>query len=459
MGYFIPKDTSELLKRNNLEVKDIDNFSLRLNRFTRIHYGNRDKYEFNIRDIKGSTNIDLNRIEKYYERIKNIYLNNLSILATNNWRLAIGIGSSSVYETSITLHHIYGVPYIPAQSIKGSLRSFIIQKYFFDELKKYDKYNDFEQDELYKKEKDNKKYKHQWFIDIFGSNEQQGKVIFFDAFTKESKIQLDIMNNHYQKYYNGSESPTDTQNPNPINFLTLKGSKFEIVIATKESIVLESENFKGDILDCVKDKLYQSLEIFGIGAKTSAGYGYFDIQKSEEEKAWDRVEDTEDIKTIENFIKNYSTSKNIEKAKNKIEKIKEKIEIELLKDKDKESINEWERIIKNKKYLTADRIRQFINKYPISSKKEEAQKELESMNSSKTKAIPKGLDFSQAKDAKSIERAMKFIQNPTNEDKQKLEDVIKRVYPNLNAKKKKQFKKSKLMIRWLGKERFDAIIS
>ncbi len=439
MGYFIPKDTSELLENNNLEVKDIDNFSLRLNRFTKKDYNyTKDKYEFNIRDIRGSTNIELTKIEKYYESIKNIYSNNISILATNSWRLAIGIGSASVYETSMTLHHIYGIPYIPAQSIKGSLRSFIIVKYFDSD--------------------EEKAFKDKAFIEIFGSNDQQGKVIFFDAFTREPKIQVDIMNNHYQKYYNGSESPTDTQNPNPINFLTLKNSKFEIIIATKEPIILESEKFKGDILDCVKDELYQSLEIFGIGAKTSVGYGYFDIQKSEEEKAWDRVEDTEDIKTIENFIKNYSTSKNIEKAKNKIEKIKEKIEIELLKDKDKESIDEWERIIKNKKYLTADRIRQFINKYPISSKKEEAQKRLESMSSSKTKATPKGLDFSQAKDAKSIERAMKFIQNPNNNDKEELEEIIKKIYPTLNSKKKKQFERSKLIVKWLGQDRFNKVI-
>ncbi len=439
MDYFIPKDTNELLGNNNLEAKDIDNFSLRLNKFTKKNYNyTKDKYEFNIRDIKSYTNIDLSRIKRYYEDIKGIYLNSQSILATNNWRLAIGIGSASVYDTSIVLHHIYGIPYISAQSIKGSLRSFIIVKYFDND--------------------EGKAFEDDGFVKIFGSNDQQGKVIFFDAFTKEPKIQLDIMNNHYQKYYNSSESPTDTQNPNPINFLTLKGSKFEILIATKESIVLKSENFKGDILDCVKDELYQSLEIFGIGAKTSVGYGYFDIQKSEEEKAWDIVEDTEDIKTIENFIKNYSTSKNIEKAKNKIEKIKGKIEIELLKDKNKESIDEWERIIKNKKYLTADRIRQFINKYPVSSKKEEAKKELESMSSSKTKATPKGLDFSQAKDAKSIERAMKFIQNPNNNDKEELEEIIKKIYPTLNSKKKKQFERSKLIVKWLGQDRFNKVI-
>jgi len=34
-------------------------------------------------------------------------------------RLAINLGSESVLETSIALHHSYGVPYIPGSAIKG----------------------------------------------------------------------------------------------------------------------------------------------------------------------------------------------------------------------------------------------------------------------------------------------------------------------------------------------------
>lgn len=263
MKYFIPQDTDELLRKNSLESKNVDNFYLRLHRFTKRSSKDGEKYDFKIGEIKGSTNIEIQKIEKYYHSIKNIYPQSQSIIASNNWRLAIGIGNGSVYETSISLHHIYGVPYIPAQSIKGSFRSFIIEKYFEnDEALAFDNIA---------------------FVNIFGSNESQGKVIFFDAFTKGPKLQIDIMNNHYQKYYNGKELPTDTQNPNPINFLTLKNSEFEVVIATKENIELDNKQFKGNLLDVVKSELSESLEIFGIGAKTSVGYGYFEVQKTEAE--------------------------------------------------------------------------------------------------------------------------------------------------------------------------------
>ncbi len=357
MGYFIPKDTSELLKRNNLEVKDIDNFSLKLNKFIKVDYNyNKNKYNFSIKN-SGATNIKPNKFEKYYNSIKSIYSNSLSILATNNWRLALGIGSTSVYETSITLHHIYGVPYIPAQSIRGSLRSFIIVKYFGGD--------------------EDKAFEDDGFVKIFGSNDQQAKVIFFDAFTKESKIQLDIMNNHYQEYYNNLEFPTDTQNPNPINFLTLKGSKFEIVIATKESVVLEGKKFKGDILDCVKDEIYQSLEVFGIGAKTSVGYGYFNIQKSEEEKALEIMRDTEKIATVEAFIEKYPKSRYIEEAKKKKEKIEEKIKEIKEQKKQKEAIKKWEAVLKVDKKYKKRAFEDYIKNYPNSPKIEEAKKELE----------------------------------------------------------------------------------
>lgn len=322
MNYFIPHDTNRLLEKNNLESKDIDNFSLRLNKFTKKYYSDKGKYEFYIRDVSGSLNKETKRIENYYDSIKTLYSESISIVAHNSWRLAIGIGSASVYETSITLHHIYGVPYIPAQSIKGSLRSFIIQKYFDSN--------------------EDKAFDDSGFVEIFGSNEQQGRVIFFDAFTKEPTIQLDIMNNHYQKYYNGSETPNDTQNPNPINFLTLKESKFEIVIATKESIELDSEKFKGSLLDIVKSELTESLKLFGIGAKTSVGYGYFEVHKTEaeikaeqEQRDFENLLHSDNIQTIKNYINNSSDDQKKSILENRVK------ELELLqKDNKFKKINE-----------------------------------------------------------------------------------------------------------------------
>jgi len=353
MAYFIPEDSSKLLEKNSLKAKDIDNFSLRFNRFTQRDFnGDKRKYEFKIRDVNFSFDKQIDKIEKQQRVLKSFYDKHASIEVKNSWRLAIGIGTASVYETSITLHHIYGIPFIPAQSIKGSLRSYIIVNYF-----------DCSED---------KAFEDKGFVTIFGSNESQGKVIFFDAFTKESEIKMDIMNNHYQKYYNGSESPTDTQNPNPVNFLTLKNAKFEITVATKENVKIKEGLFQDrDILTLVKEELSDSLEIFGIGAKTAVGYGYFELIKSEEDKAWDRVKNSKYIKDFDRFIKDFATSKYVNDAEEQkksllkeIEDAKDVEKDEKFKKVNKEVEKAWENI-HNPKYKSKLKkaLEQFIKKW------------------------------------------------------------------------------------------------
>jgi len=320
MAYFIPEDSSKLLEKNSLKAKNIDNFSLRFNRFAQRDFnGDKRKYEFKIRDTNFSFDKQIDKIEKQQRVFKSLYDKHASIEVKNSWRLAIGIGTASVYETSITLHHIYGIPFIPAQSIKGSLRSYIIVNYF--------------------ESNEDRAFEDKGFVTIFGSNDRQGEVIFFDAFTKESEIKMDIMNNHYQKYYNGSESPTDTQNPNPVNFLTLKNAKFEITIATKDNVIIEDGIFKDkELLELVKEELSDSLEIFGIGAKTAVGYGYFDLIKSEEDKAWDRVKNSKYIKDFDRFVSNFPDSKYVVEA--------EKQKSILLQEIDNNKISEEDEKIK-----------------------------------------------------------------------------------------------------------------
>src|SRR5205085_10984928 len=43
-------------------------------------------------------------------------------------RMIVGLGSESVLETSITLHHTYGVPYIPGSALKGLAANYTRQR-------------------------------------------------------------------------------------------------------------------------------------------------------------------------------------------------------------------------------------------------------------------------------------------------------------------------------------------
>ncbi len=197
------------------------------------------------------------------------------------WRMIIGLGASHPQETSMTLHHIYGIPYIPGSAVKGVARHSQIIKLFENtgvgewerikkmeeiletDLKKLDKMD--ENDEIISYAK-NHRNEIETFQKVFGTQSKKGEVIFFDAYPAgEIKLKIDIMNPHYGDYYSGEEAPTDWQNPTPIKFLTVENTEFNFILASKDK----------NLLDKAEGCLIEALEKYGIGAKTSLGYGLF----------------------------------------------------------------------------------------------------------------------------------------------------------------------------------------
>jgi len=266
---FLPDDTANLLEA---DIK-IDNYHLQLNK-TAFFEGH--KFTFYSKDVRGkkidrfNTNFSsLNYKEiKISERMKasleKMGLECKTYSYKTDWRLAIGLGGATVYDTSMTLHHIYGVPFIPASAIKGILRSWFIMAYFNN-------------DEVVA-------LKDEGFCFIFGSpqgeaGDLKGAIQFFDAFPEEApKITRDIMTPHYKNYYDkGSKSsPTDDQNPVPISFLTIENTSFEFIIAGN-SIDNRVINFgklsNQNVLELISTNLIEALRDHGIGAKTAVGYG------------------------------------------------------------------------------------------------------------------------------------------------------------------------------------------
>lgn len=243
--------------------QEVDNFYLKLNKLA--HFD--EKF---ILYRKNSIEIKPNFNERNIEEISANHRNKaFAYLGSNliekefkpDWRLIVGIGGASVYETGISLHYIYGFPYIPASSIKGTLRSYIIMNHYYPE---------FEGQEKAAKNAEDKALDDDDFVKIFGSQKNQGKVMFFDGFpTEKPIIEPDIMNPHYQDWYNGTKPPTDTQSPNPIFFLTVKNTKFQFLFGSKE---IARDNLKiGD--NNLEWWLTEALTHHGIGAKTSVGYG------------------------------------------------------------------------------------------------------------------------------------------------------------------------------------------
>ncbi len=346
-GYFLKekieeKGEKEEQVKENFIIKnfpEIENFILFLNKYTPIieakvidEKKNKIETWFDIQSecIGGeSKKFFLNELKnrfknknKYYEKIsefQNIIQTQKSSLEKQGYksvysstvktrsRLIVGLGSSHVLETSITLHHIYGIPYIPSSALKGVCRMVAFWR-IAENKKVINNENELSkiQNEFYGElSSDEEILKYQL---LFGAQNFKGLLLFLDAHpiieNNREIFDLDIMNVHYQKYYSdttGKIPPGDWENPNPIIFLTLKeGIKFNFNVlydkwrATriKESeekelkelkipeyakeIVNNWESNTQELENEIKKLIEEALKEFGVGAKTRLGYGIFE---------------------------------------------------------------------------------------------------------------------------------------------------------------------------------------
>jgi CRISPR-associated protein Cmr6 len=162
-------------------------------------------------------------------------------------RMVVGLGSESVLETSITLHHTYGVPYIPGSALKGLARHYANE--YVDGWKK------------------------EHSVIVFGNDKKSddataGYITFFDALYvppqhgTEKFLHSDVMTVHHGDYYmKGTVAPADWDDPNPIPFISATG------------IYLLALAGPDDWIEPTFKLLKLALSEEGIGAKTSSGYG------------------------------------------------------------------------------------------------------------------------------------------------------------------------------------------
>jgi len=365
------------------------NFKLRSNYFIDFEDDNNISKDWlgNIIKNQNLSEILGNIKKRGFQRLAQMKSNKIKVFSgfTEN-RLLLGLGNSHIKETSLNFHHIYGVPFIPGSSLKGICRHYIISRILniekddelnlncldkllelevsekitpnqewikektaykvkdktTNETKKFvlsdkifeeaEKYFQIEKGKaLSKEEKENEKratWEDLWFArNIFGTQENAGKIVFHDSFPFQCKLELDIMNPHYGKYYSDEKNnipPADYLTPVPIKFLAIpKKVKFYFTVSNtirtnSNEIILVAQMWLQDALDKV-----------GVGAKTAVGYGYFTNFKDEEEelkkaelellteseKELKKIEDG-DSKTISNCVKKIkSITNNEEKQK------------------------------------------------------------------------------------------------------------------------------------------------
>jgi CRISPR-associated protein Cmr6 len=209
------------------------------------------------------------------------------------YRLVIGAGYPSFIENGFMFHHVYGIPYIPGETLKGLARTVFILS-VAEAIKGETKLSKIEEGLSEEAEGisyqipekiniilDNYTIENpvETFRRIFGSKERRGQVIFFDAypvdFNPSEHFEADIMNSHYGEYYQSGKAPADWLSPNPIHFLALKeGIVFEFNLGLAPLEPME-DNEEKLLLETARKLLEVGLKNFGVGNKKRKGYGWF----------------------------------------------------------------------------------------------------------------------------------------------------------------------------------------
>lgn len=210
-----------------------------------------------IRSIQREESRSLYKIA--YERWRNALpgLTAMSELQTVG-RLIVGLGTENVLESGITLHHTFGMPILPGSALKGLAAHYCHQIWGAGEPAFL---NDGDFHKL-----------------LFGTTDDSGSIVFHDGWfvpdSDKEPLKLDVMTPHHPRWIDGSVPPTDFDSPNPVPFLSVAG-RFHIAVSWNGPRHEQARPWTELALALLREALFR----WGIGGKTSSGYGRFDEEK------------------------------------------------------------------------------------------------------------------------------------------------------------------------------------
>ncbi|HLI49721.1 MAG TPA: type III-B CRISPR module RAMP protein Cmr6 [Chthonomonas sp.] len=230
--------------------------------------------------------------------------------------LAIGLGNESPIEVGFTFHHTYGMPIVPGSALKGLCHRVARR---VASLSK------------------------EQCQDLFGDTSIASAFVFHDAWYDPNSVggypfHRDVVTTHHPAYYQTQESkwPTDFDDPVPVPFLVVRpGACFYFLF--------EMPSASPQWAAFVESLLKWGGENLGIGAKTNAGYGRFEVERvggsktssAEELEEWKDVEISVNPSTLEAEVKasDYGTAVTHANDKKNIESLLRPHKEELKKHK------------------------------------------------------------------------------------------------------------------------------
>ncbi len=204
-------------------------------------------------------------------------------LATD-WRLVTGLGAHGPLEVGFTFHR-YGLPILPGSGIKGLARMVglvaVAEALGTRLLGELEDVLSLDDEPTFEK---TFAIRHpaavpaavelaRQFRAVFGTMGAAGGAVFFDAIpAAPPALDLDIMNPHYPKYYQGDEPPAGWQSPVPVYFLTVApGTMFRFAVGWRRQRDATWQSLREQAEAWLREGLLE----LGAGGRTGAGYGYF----------------------------------------------------------------------------------------------------------------------------------------------------------------------------------------
>jgi CRISPR-associated protein Cmr6 len=212
-------------------------------------------------------------------------------------RLLVGHGNPSGTEVGLTLHHTWGVPVVPGSALKGLTAHYVRTVYgpvepSHPEPERLEYGGGLRDANGQPRRGPGTVYRL-----LFGAPElegpqehaSQGRILFQDALwlppegPGRGPLARDVLTVHQRNYYAGKESawPNDYDSPNPVSFLTVApGTRFRVALGVVPGPHAE------ELLDLAWRFLGEALWEWGVGGKSSVGYGRLKSLVLEEFQAW-----------------------------------------------------------------------------------------------------------------------------------------------------------------------------
>ena len=198
-------------------------------------------------------------------------------------RLIAGLGGSNVLETGLTLNPLYGAPMIPGSSLKGLAAHYCSRVWGA----KDERFRSPALDVWARPTRQAGAVYEVLFgkVPLTGKEEdaEAGYLRFYDAWLLPDSLPdslcPDVMTPHHSGYYTGEGAPTDFDDPNPVTFLSVRGS-FEVRVGCEDPDPEVRKKWE----DLALRILGKAFERCGAGGKTRSGYGRMKWLKSKEEQ-------------------------------------------------------------------------------------------------------------------------------------------------------------------------------